>query len=79
MDPGAKGCDSFRKEPLTNYRDFLKTIPEFFYASSSWMINRGVFMTPGDEAQWTIAVQHDEDDIRRYVDALGKFCQELAG
>ena len=50
-----------------------------FYASFSWMINRGIFMTPGDEEQWTISVQHTEDDIQKYVDAFGEFCQELAG
>jgi len=34
-------------------------------------------MTPGDEEQWTISVQHTEDDISKYVDAFGEFCQEL--
>jgi glutamate-1-semialdehyde 2,1-aminomutase len=77
VDLGAKGCVSYRKEPLTNYRDFLETIPEFFYASYTWMINRGIFMTPGDEEQWTVSVQHTEDDIAKYVDAFGGFCQEL--
>ena len=43
------------------------------------MVNRGVFMTPGDEEQWTISVQHTEADIDRYVDAFGEFCAELAG
>ena len=78
VDLGAKGCVSYRREPLTNYRDFLETIPELFYASFTWMVNRGIFMTPGDEEQWTISVQHSEDDIRTYVDAFGEFCQELA-
>jgi glutamate-1-semialdehyde 2,1-aminomutase len=78
QDLGAKGCVSYRKEPLTNYRDFLETIPELFYASYSWMVNRGIFLTPGDEEQWTISVQHTEDDVRRYVDAFGEFCVELA-
>ncbi|HEU4354356.1 MAG TPA: glutamate-1-semialdehyde 2,1-aminomutase [Actinomycetota bacterium] len=77
VDLGAKGCVSYRKEPLTNYRDFLETIPELFYASFTWMVNRGIFMTPGDEEQWTISVQHSEDDIRTYVDAFGEFTQEL--
>jgi glutamate-1-semialdehyde 2,1-aminomutase len=77
VDLGAKGCVSYRKEPLTNYRDFLDTIPELFYASFGWMINRGIFMTPGDEEQWTISVQHTEEDIRRYLDAFAGFCQEL--
>jgi glutamate-1-semialdehyde 2,1-aminomutase len=79
VDLGAKGCVSYRKEPLTNYRDFLETIPELFYASFTWMINRGLFMTPGDEEQWTVSVQHSEDEVRTYVDAFGGFCQELVG
>jgi glutamate-1-semialdehyde 2,1-aminomutase len=77
MDLGAKGCVSYRKEPLVNYRDFLETIPELFYASFTWMVNRGIFMTPGDEEQWTISVQHTEEDIQRYVDAYAAFCAEL--
>ncbi len=78
VDLGAKGCVSYRKEPLSNYRDFLETIPELFYASFTWMSNRGIFMTPGDEEQWTISVQHTEEDIQRYIDAFGEFCAELS-
>ncbi len=77
VDLGAKGCVSYRKEPLVNYRDFLETIPELFYASFTWMVNRGIFMTPGDEEQWTISVQHTEEDIQRYIDAYAAFCAEL--
>jgi len=77
VDLGAKGCVSYRTEPLTNYRDFLETVPELFYASFSWMINRGIFMTPGDEEQWTISVQHTEEDVQRYVDGFSEFCAEL--
>ena len=36
-------------------------------------------MTPGDEEQWTIGVQHSEADIDRYVEAFSEFCAELAG
>ena len=53
--------------------------PEFFYASYPWMVNRGIFMTPGDEEQWTISVQHTEDDVQKYIDAFDEFCKELAG
>jgi len=77
VDLGAKGCVSYRKEPLTNYHDFLETVPELYYASYPWMMNRGIFMTPGDEEQWTVSVQHTEDDVQTYVDAFGEFCQEL--
>jgi glutamate-1-semialdehyde 2,1-aminomutase len=79
VDLGAKGCVSYRKEPLRNYRDFLETNADLYYASYPYMVNRGIFMTPGDEEQWTISVQHTEDDVQRYIDAFGEFCSELAG
>jgi glutamate-1-semialdehyde 2,1-aminomutase len=78
VDLGSKGCVSYRAEPLRNYRDFLECNVALFEASWPWMVNRGVFMTPGDEEQWTISVQHSEEDIQRYVDAFEGFCAELA-
>jgi glutamate-1-semialdehyde 2,1-aminomutase len=77
VDLGAKGCVSYRTERLTNYRDFLQTNPELYWASYPWMVNRGIFMTPGDEEQWTISVQHTEEDVQRYIEAFGEFCQAL--
>jgi glutamate-1-semialdehyde 2,1-aminomutase len=79
IDLGAKGCVSFRPEPLTNYRDFLETRPELFEAAFPWALNRGVFMTPGDEEQWTLSVQHSEGQIDLYVEAFTSFCEHLAG
>jgi glutamate-1-semialdehyde 2,1-aminomutase len=78
VDLGAKGCITYRSEPLQNYRDFLDTRTELYEASFPWVLNRGVFMTPGDEEQWTISVQHTEADIDAYVEAFGSFCQALA-
>jgi glutamate-1-semialdehyde 2,1-aminomutase len=78
VDLGAKGCVSYRPEPLHNYRDFLETNTDLYLASYPWMVNRGVFMTPGDEEQWTLSVQHTETDIDRYVDAFSELCAELA-
>src|SRR5262245_49015197 len=78
VDLGAKGCVSFRPEPLRNYRDFLETRPKLFVASFPWALNRGIFMTPGDEEQWTLSVQHTTDDIDRYVETFTSFCEALA-
>jgi glutamate-1-semialdehyde 2,1-aminomutase len=78
VDLGAKGCVSYRPEPLRNYRDFLETNTELYNASYPWMVNRGVFMTPGDEEQWTLSVQHSEADVDRYIDAFADLCAELA-
>ena len=76
---GAKGCVSYRPEPLTNYRDFLETDTELYAASYPWAINRGIFMTPGDEEQWTISVQHTTDDIDRYVEQFADLCATISG
>ncbi len=77
-DLGAKGCVSYRPEPLHNYRDFLETRTEFYDASYPWIVNRGVFMTPGDEEQWTISVQHTDDDVDRYVEAFAEFAAAVS-
>jgi glutamate-1-semialdehyde 2,1-aminomutase len=79
VDLGCKGCVSYRPEPLRNYRDFLECNTALFEASWPWMVNREVFMTPGDEEQWTISVQHSEEDVARYVDAFGEFCAAVSG
>ncbi len=78
VDLGCKGCVTYRREPLTNYRDFLETNTQIYEASYPWMINRGVFMTPGDEEQWTLSVQHTDEVIDRYVDAFAEFCAALS-
>jgi glutamate-1-semialdehyde 2,1-aminomutase len=78
VDLGAKGCVSYRPTPLRNYRDFLETRPELFAASFPWLLNRGIFMTPGDEEQWTLSIQHSEADVDRYVEVFTGFCEEVS-
>lgn len=77
IDLGAKGCVSYRTAPMRNYRDFLETRPELFAASYPWLLNRGIFMTPGDEEQWTLSVQHTEADVDHYVGVFTEFCEAL--
>lgn len=79
VDLGAKGCVSYRPTPLRNYRDFLDTKPDLFGASYPWLLNRGIFMTPGDEEQWTLSLQHTDADVDRYIEVFGEFCKTLAG
>jgi glutamate-1-semialdehyde 2,1-aminomutase len=77
VDLGAKGCVSYRATPMKSYRDFLETQPDLFAASYPWLLNRGIFMTPGDEEQWTLSVQHTEADVDRYVEVFTEFCRAL--
>jgi len=79
IDLGCKGCVSYRSAPLTDYRDFLETNADLFDASWAWLVNRGIFMTPGNEEQWTLSVQHDDDDIDRFVEVFGGFCAAVSG
>jgi glutamate-1-semialdehyde 2,1-aminomutase len=79
VDLGAKGCVSYRPAPLANYRDFLDTNLDLYAASYPWMLNRGIFMTPGDEEQWTLSVQHSDADVDRYADAFASLCEALTG
>ena len=78
IDLGCKGCVTYRREQLTCYRDFLDTNTDLYTASYPWMVNRGVFMTPGDEEQWTLSVQHTDANIDRFIDAFGEFSAALA-
>ncbi len=78
IDLGAKGCVSYRPTPLRSYRDFLDTKTDLFAASYPWLLNRGIFMTPGDEEQWTLSVQHSDADIDRYIEVFTEFCKSLA-
>jgi glutamate-1-semialdehyde 2,1-aminomutase len=74
VDLGCKGCVSYRPEPLVDYRSFLETNADLFNASWAWLVNRGIFMTPGNEEQWTLSVRHDEQRIDRFVEVFGDFC-----
>jgi glutamate-1-semialdehyde 2,1-aminomutase len=78
VDLGCKGCVSYRPTPMRDYRDFLETNADLFDASWSWLVNRGIFMTPGNEEQWTLSVQHDDSHIDRYIEVFSAFCAELA-
>ncbi len=73
-DLGCKGSITFRDRPIERYRDFQEVDDSLFEAFWYWMINRGVYQTPGKEEQWTISVQHSEDDIDRFVEVFAEYC-----
>ncbi|MHB8438036.1 MAG: aspartate aminotransferase family protein [Acidimicrobiales bacterium] len=77
VDLGAKGCVSYRREPLVDYRGFLETDPDLFNASWAWLVNRGIYMTPSNEEQWTLSVQHEDRHIDQFVEVFGEFCATI--
>ncbi len=73
----ARGCVTYRREPVRNYRDYLEIDPAYAYLSWLYQSNRGVMMAPGAEENWTLSVQHSFDDVRRYVENFRAMSQDL--
>jgi len=66
---GARGAVTYRSQRVRNYRDYLEVSDELAYVNWLVQFNRGVFMAPwGKSENWTLSVQHSEDDVRRYID-----------
>ena len=73
----ARGCVTYRKEKVRNYRDYLDIDKAVPYLSWLYQSNRGVLMAPGAEENWTLSVQHSDEDVRRYVDNFREFAHDL--
>jgi glutamate-1-semialdehyde 2,1-aminomutase len=75
---GAKGSITFSSRRVRNYRDFLELDDRFSHAHWLFQHNGGVFLPPwGKAEQWTLSVQHTEDDARRFVDNFEAFARAL--
>ncbi|MGH7705414.1 MAG: aspartate aminotransferase family protein [Candidatus Dormibacteria bacterium] len=74
---GARGCVTYRQEPVRNYRDYLEIDKSYAYLSWLYQSNRGVLMAPGAEENWTLSVQHSEADVQRYVDNFAEMARAL--
>jgi len=74
---GARGGVTYRKERVRNYRDYLTIDKRWAYASWLYQCNRGVLMAPFAEENWTLSVQHSEEDVQRYVDNFRELAKAL--
>jgi glutamate-1-semialdehyde 2,1-aminomutase len=77
INVGPKGCVMFTPGRVTNYRDFIGLDAELWSASFFYLANRGILLPPGPDDQWTLSVQHTEDDVDRHVQAFRDFATEL--
>jgi glutamate-1-semialdehyde 2,1-aminomutase len=74
----ARGCVTYRKERVRNYRDYLTIDKKYAYLSWLYQCNRGVLMAPGAEENWTLSVQHSEGDVLRYVRNFEEMAKALS-
>jgi glutamate-1-semialdehyde 2,1-aminomutase len=77
---GAKGCVVMSAEPVREYRDYLTRIHHDL-TNLAWLyhMNHGIFMTPGEDEEWTLSVLHTDADLQRYVDVFETFARDVTG
>jgi len=74
----SKGCFNFSTGMITDYESFIK-YQNVELCTLAWLynINRGVIIAPGREEEWTLSVQHTDEDIDRYVNAFEEMVKEV--
>jgi len=75
---GSKGCVVMSSEPVREYRDYLTKIHHDL-TDLAWLfhMNNGVFMTPGQDEEWTLSVFHDDAALQHYLDVFETFAREV--
>jgi glutamate-1-semialdehyde 2,1-aminomutase len=75
---GSKGCVVFSAEPVREYRDYLTKIHHDL-TDLAWLyhMNHGIFMTPGQDEEWTLSVLHTDADIARYLEVFETFARDV--
>jgi glutamate-1-semialdehyde 2,1-aminomutase len=75
---GSKGCVTFAPARVVDYESF-KEHQDIDVTELAWLwnMNRGIFMTPGREEEWTLSVVHPTEAIDAYVQAFDEMASEL--
>jgi len=75
---GSKGCVTFSPQKIVDYETFKET-QDAELADLAWLfnMNRGIFMTPGREEEWTLSVTHTEESVDRYVAVFEEMASDL--
>ncbi len=77
---GAKGCVTFSPTKIVDYETF-KANQDVEVTELAWLynMNRGIFMTPGREEEWTLSITHTPEAIDDYVRVFEEMAAELTG
>jgi glutamate-1-semialdehyde 2,1-aminomutase len=75
---GSKGCVTFSTEKITDYASF-KANQDSDLCDLAWLynMNRGIYMTPGREEEWTLSVTHTDEAVDAYVDCFREMASDL--
>jgi glutamate-1-semialdehyde 2,1-aminomutase len=74
----SKGCVTFAPSKIVDYESF-KEHQDGELADLAWLynLNRGVFMTPGREEEWTLSIQHTVEDCDVFIGAFEELANDL--
>ena len=74
----AKGCVTFSPTTIVDYETF-KANQDVALTELAWLysMNRGIFMTPGREEEWTLSVTHTDEAVDAYVQVFDALADEL--
>ncbi|MGO9971856.1 MAG: aspartate aminotransferase family protein [Solirubrobacteraceae bacterium] len=74
----AKGCVTFSTTKVVDYESF-KANQDAEVTELAWVynMNRGIFMTPGREEEWTLSVTHTDEAVDAYVKVFDELAAEL--
>jgi glutamate-1-semialdehyde 2,1-aminomutase len=76
---GAKGCVTFRRDRVREFRDFLEIDARLGHLHWLMQHNGGLFLPPwGKVEQWLLSVQHDADDVDRFAANFARFAEAVA-
>jgi len=77
---GSKGCVTFSPEKIVDYATFKANQDEEL-SELAWLynMNRGIFMTPGREEEWTLSVTHTDAEVDRYVAVFEEMAADIRG
>lgn len=75
---GSKGCVTFTDTKIVDYESY-KAAQDGELADLAWLynLNRGIFMTPGREEEWTLSVVHSDEAIDAYIAAFEALAHDL--
>jgi len=75
---GSKGCVTFSPDEITDYASF-KANQDAEISELAWLynMNRGIFMTPGREEEWTLSITHTFEDCDTFVAAFEELAHDL--
>ncbi len=75
---GSKGCVTFSTAKVVDYETFAAN-QDAELADLAWLfnMNRGIYMTPGREEEWTLSVTHTDESVDRYVAVFEEMAREL--